>query len=78
MKKKVIRLNENDIKRIVKKTILKEDTYQFRLGYSNNLKRIEANYSGFEDRLDDIIDVYQNHIQQLKNIKSEKNESEKD
>jgi hypothetical protein len=78
MKKKVIRLNENDIKRIVKKTILKEDTYQFRLGYSNNLKRIEANYSGFEDRIDDIIDVYQNHIQQLKNIKSEKNESEKD
>jgi|TARA_R110000803_G_scaffold51720_3_gene106730 hypothetical protein len=76
--KKIVRLNENDIKRIVKKTILKEDTYQFRLGYSNNLKRIEANYSGDEDRLDDIIDVYQNHIQQLKNIKSEKNESEKD
>jgi len=76
--KKIVRLNENDIKRIVKKTILKEDTYQFRLGYSNNLKRIEANYSGFEDRIDDIIDVYQNHIQQLKNIKSEKNESEKD
>tara|TARA_R110000751_G_scaffold43857_3_gene100823 strand:+ start:977 stop:1210 length:234 start_codon:yes stop_codon:yes gene_type:complete len=76
--KKIVRLNENDIKRIVKKTILKEDTYQFRLGYSNNLKRIEANYSADEDRLDDIIDVYQNHIQQLKNIKSEKNESEKD
>ena len=51
--KKIVRLNENDIKRIVKKTILKEDTYQFRLGYSNNLKRIEANYSGDEDRLDD-------------------------
>ena len=76
--KKIVKLTENDLERIVKKTILKEDTYQFRLEYSNNLKRIESSYSGDEDRIDDIIDVYQNHIQQLKNLQTERNEAEKE
>jgi hypothetical protein len=84
MKKKVVKLNENDITRIVKKTILKEnDTYKFRSDFSDNLRRIERTTSnGDVDLLDDIVDVYQTHIKYiqdyLKDIADKEKERESD
>ncbi len=80
MKKKVIKLNEGDIKRIVKKTLLKEsDTYEFRHDYSQNLRRIEKSATnGDVDLLDDIVDVYQTHIKYIQDYLKDIADKEKE
>ncbi len=68
---KKIRLNEKDISKIVKK-VMKEsesrDTFEFKYEYSRNLMATEREFLNDDDKLQDIIDVYQSHIQQLKSI----------
>jgi hypothetical protein len=66
--KKIVRLTENDIKRIVKKTLLSEDMkYSFMDEYSNNLERIEKSHADDDDKLQAIVDVYKHRIDYIQN-----------
>ena len=80
MKKKIVKLNESDITKLVKKTLIKEsDTYQFRLEYSKNLRRQEKTATdGDVDLLDDIVDVYQTHIKFIQDYLKDKSDKEKE
>jgi hypothetical protein len=80
MKKKIVKLNESDITKLVKKTLIKEsDTYQFRLEYSKNLRRQEKTATdGDADLLDDIVDVYKTHIKQIQDYLKGKSDKEKE
>lgn len=77
--KKIVRLSENDIRRIVKKTLLNEDTkYSFMDEYSNNLERIEKSYANSDEKLNAIIDVYQHRIKYIKDYLSKEKKDKKD
>jgi len=77
--KKIVRLTENDIQRIVKKTILKEDLkYSFMDEYSNNLERIEKGHADDDDKLEAIVDVYKHRIDYINNYLKDKKESDKE
>ena len=77
--KKIVRLTENDIKRIVRKTILSEDLkYSFMDEYSNNLERIEKSHSDSDEKLNAIVDVYKHRIDYIQNYLKDKKESDKE
>lgn len=68
---KKVRLNQNDIQKIVKRVVNESesrDTFAFQYEYSRNLMATEREFLNDDDKLQDIIDVYQSHIQQLKSI----------
>jgi|TARA_R110000803_G_scaffold39491_2_gene85186 hypothetical protein len=77
--KKIVKLTESDINRIVKKTILKEDVkFSFMDEYSNNLERIEKSYSKSDDQLEAIIDVYNHRISFIKSYLKNKEDKKED
>jgi hypothetical protein len=74
--KKIVRLTENDIERIVKKTLLSEDMkYSFMDEYSNNLERIEKSHADDDDKLQAIVDVYKHRIDYIQNYLKDKKET---
>lgn len=74
--KKIVRLTENDIQRIVKKTLLSEDMkYSFMDEYSNNLERIEKSHADDDNKLQAIVDVYKHRIDYIQNYLKDKKES---
>jgi len=77
--KKIVRLTENDIQRIVKKTLLSEDMkYSFMDEYSNNLERIEKGHADDDEKLQAIVDVYKHRIDYINNYLKDKKESDKE
>ena len=77
--KKIVRLTENDIQRIVKKTLLSEDMkYSFMDEYSNNLERIEKSHADDDEKLQAIVDVYKHRIDYINNYLKDKKESDKE
>jgi hypothetical protein len=80
MKKVRVRLNQKDLQNIVKKVMNESesrDTFEFKYEYSRNLMAIEREFLSDDDKLQDIIDVYQSHIKQLKSIIHQRSESKK-
>jgi hypothetical protein len=77
--KKIVRLTENDIERIVKKTmVLNEDMkFTFMDEYSNNLERIEKSHADDDEKLNAIVDVYKHRIDYIQNYLKDKKDSEK-
>jgi len=77
--KKIVRLTENDIQRIVKKTLLSEDMkYSFMDEYSNNLERIEKSHADDDEKLQAIVDVYKHRIDYIQSYLKDKKESDKE
>lgn len=78
---KKVRLNQNDIQKIVKRVVNESesrDTFEFKYEYSRNLMATEREFLNDDDKLQDIIDVYQSHIQQLRSIiKNNKDRTER-
>jgi len=66
------RLNErkilNIINRVIKENEENRDEYPFKYEYSMNLMSIEREFLNDDDKLQNIIDVYQSHIKQLKSV----------
>lgn len=81
IKMKKVRLNQNDIQKIVKRVVNESesrDTFEFKYEYSRNLMATEREFLNDDDKLQDIIDVYQSHIQQLRSIiKNNKDRTER-
>lgn len=72
MKKKVVKLNEYDIEKLVSRVIKEESDFTY--NYSSELMQIERPHLGDINKLQGIIGVYESHIKQLRSVISRNSE----